>query len=151
MFPPGVHTVTLFVSDGEIVSSDDVLIIVQDATPPEISVSVSPNVLWPPNHKMVDMQAAVTIHDVGDPNPAWTLVSITSNEPEDGPGKTHSPDIIGHEPGAPDLEFQLRAERLGHEEGRIYTITYQATDSKTNSVSAEAVVIVPHDMGKGAK
>jgi uncharacterized pyridoxamine 5'-phosphate oxidase family protein len=149
IFPPGVHTITLFVSDGEIAPSDNVVIIVQDTTPPEISVSVSPDVLWAPNHKMVDIQAAVTIHDVGDPNPNWKLVSITSNEPEEGPGKKHSPDIMGHELGTPDLEFQLRAERLGQGDGRVYTITYQATDSSGNSVSAEAIVFVPHDMGKG--
>lgn len=149
MFPPGIHTVTLSVNDGEISSSDEALIIVQDTTPPEISVSVSPNVLWPPNHKMVDVQAVVTIHDVGDPNPSWKLVSITSNEPEQGPGKKHSPDIMGHEPGTPDLEFQLRAERLGQGGGRIYTITYQAVDSSSNSVLSEAIVMAPHNMGKG--
>jgi hypothetical protein len=151
MFPPGIHTVTLTVSDGEILSSDEALIIVRDTTPPEFSVSVSPNVLWPPNHKMVDIRAAVTINDIGDPNPGWKLVSITSNEPEQGPGKKHSPDIMGHEPGTADLEFQLRAERLGQEEGRIYTITYQAADSSGNSVLSEALVFVPHDMGKGKK
>jgi len=150
-FSPGVHSVTLTVSDSEISSSDDVLIIVQDTTPPEMSVSVSPNVLWPPNHKMVDILAAVTINDIGDPNPTWTLVSITSNEPEQGPGKKHSPDIMGHEPGTPDLEFQLRAERLGQKEGRIYTITYQVADSSGNSVLSEAIVIVPYDIGKGKK
>jgi hypothetical protein len=149
IFTPGKHIVTLNVSDGEISSSDDVVIIVQDTTPPEISVSVSPNVLWPPNHKMVNVQAMVTIHDVGDPNPTWALVSITSNEAEEGPGKKHSPDIMGHEPGTPDLEFQLRAERLGQGDGRVYTITYQAIDSSGNSFSAEAIVFVPHDMGKG--
>jgi hypothetical protein len=151
IFPPGEHTVTLTVNDGEISSSDDALIIVEDTIPPAISVSVSPDVLWPPNHKMVDIQAAVTVGDIGDPAPAWTLVSITSNEPEEGPGKKHSPDIIGHEPGTPDLEFQLRAERLEQGEGRIYTITYQAVDSSGNSVSTEVIVIVPHDMGKGKK
>jgi hypothetical protein len=149
MFSPGIHTVTLFVSDGELTSSDDALIIVEDTTPPEISILVSPNVLWTPNHKMVDIQAAVTINDIGDPNPNWKLVSITGSEPEHGPGKKHSPDIIGHEPGTPDLEFQLRAERLGKGNGRVYTITYQAADSSGNTVLAEAIVTVPHDMGKG--
>ena len=149
MFSPGIHTVTLFVSDGENSSSEDVLIIVEDTTPPEISVSLSPNVLWPPNHKMVDVQAAVTINDIGDPDPTWELVSITSSEPEQEPEKKHSPDIMGHEPGTPDLEFQLRAERLGKGNGRVYTITYQAADSSGNTVLKEAVVIVPHDMGKG--
>jgi hypothetical protein len=150
-FPPGEHIVTLTVSDGKTSSSDDVLIIVEDTTPPEISVSVSPDVLWPPNHKMVNIQAAVTVSDIGDPAPAWTLISITSNEPEEGPGKKHSPDIMGHGPGTPDLDFQLRAERLEQGEGRIYTITYQAADSSGNSVSAEVFVIVPYDIGKGKK
>jgi hypothetical protein len=56
---------------------------------------------------------------------------------------------MGHEPGTPDLEFQLRAERLGNGNSRVYTITYQAADSSGNTVLAEAIVTVPHDMGKG--
>jgi len=119
-----------------------------DNEPPEITVSVNPTVLWPPNHKMVDIKATVIVSDDVDPNPWWELVSITSNEPEDGPGKDKSPDILGHECGTQDTEFQLRAERLGRGTGRIYTIIYKATDAAGNSSLAEATVNVPHDLGK---
>jgi hypothetical protein len=44
MFPPGVHTVTLFVSDGELSSSDDVLIIVEDTLPPVSTLTTNPSV-----------------------------------------------------------------------------------------------------------
>jgi hypothetical protein len=42
IFPPGEHTVTLTVNDGEISSSDDVLITVRDTIPPNSSVSFDP-------------------------------------------------------------------------------------------------------------
>ena len=41
----------------------------------------------------------------------------------------------------------LRAERSGKGNGRIYLITYSATDSSGNTSFAEATVIVPHDQG----
>ena len=116
--------------------------------PPEITVSVNPTMLWPPNHKMADINTTVIVTDDIDPNPSWQLVSITSNEPEEGPGKKNSPDILGHDCGTQDTEFQLRAERFGEGTGRIYTITYKATDASGNSSFAEATVVVPHNLGK---
>ena len=44
MFPPGVHTVSLFLSDGELSSSDDVLIIVEDTLPPVSTLTTNPTV-----------------------------------------------------------------------------------------------------------
>lgn len=145
----GEHMIELTVDDGKGGTDTDELIVnVVDTTPPDLSVSVTPNELWPPNHKMVDIVATVTMSDICDPDPAWTLVSIISNEPEEGPGKKHFPDIMDHEPGTPDVEFQLRAERLGGGEGRIYTITYRATDASDNSSITQDTVAVPHNMGK---
>lgn len=120
----------------------------QDSTPPEICMTVNPELLWPPNHKMVNIQASVDVVDDTDPNPSWFLQSITSNEPEQGPGNKNYPDIAGHQLGTPDTKFQLRAERLGTGNGRSYTITYQATDASGNSAAAQATVTVPHDLGK---
>ena len=39
-------------------------IIVKDTTPPKIeSISASPNVLWPPNHKLVEVYFTVDVKD----------------------------------------------------------------------------------------
>jgi hypothetical protein len=45
-----------------------------------------------------------------------------------------------------DFTFDLRAERSGMGDGRVYTITYEATDSCGNSILASATVTVPRDM-----
>jgi len=55
---------------------------------------------------------------------------------------------MGHDVGTADTEFQLRAERLGGGTGRIYTITYTASDASGNTATATATVTVPHDMSK---
>ena len=121
----------------------------QDVTPPDISVTVSPDTLWSPNHKMVDIVATVTVSDICDAAPTMVLTSVTSDEPDDakgnGDGKTVD-DIQGADIGTEDYEFQLRAERAGKGDGRVYTITYTATDASGNSASASATVVVPHDM-----
>ena len=122
-----------------------------DTTPPELSIVVSPSVLLPANHKMVDIVATVTALDNSDPSPTLVLVSITSSEPAEanvgGDGKTE-PDIQGATPGTADFDFLLRAERQGAGEGRTYTITYGATDACGNTQLATAEVLVPHDSSK---
>jgi hypothetical protein len=121
-----------------------------DVTPPDISVTVSPDMLWPPNHKMVDIVATVTVSDICDAAPTVVLTSVTSDEPDNakgnGDGNTVD-DIQGTEIGTEDYEFQLRAERAGKGDGRVYTITYAVTDASGNSANASATVAVPHDMG----
>ena len=44
-----------------------------------------------------------------------------------------------------DGNIYLRAERSGTGSGRIYTITYSATDASGNSSSVSASVSVPHN------
>jgi len=114
---------------------------VLDVAPPSVDVSLSPNVLWPPNHKFVDVTATVTSRDNCDPTPIVTLVSITSNEPED----KRDPDIQGAAFGTDDRTFSLRADRdTGHgATGRIYTITYQVADKFGNTTVKSATVTVP--------
>ena len=125
---------------------DPVLVGFCDAVPPVVEVSVVPDTLWPPNHKYVTVQATVDVSDNIDPNPTLTLVSVTSNEPDDGLGDGDTPDDIVI---VDDFTFKLRAERSGTGDGRVYTITYQATDACGNSTVATATVTVPHSKGKG--
>jgi hypothetical protein len=123
---------------------DDSLVAVVDTTPPQLAVSVTPSRLWSPNHKLVSVSATVTATDTCDAAPAVRLVSITSNEPDNGLGDGDQPrDIQGAAFGTDDRQFQLRNERSGTGRGRIYTITYSAMDASGNSTSSQATVAVP--------
>jgi endo-1,4-beta-xylanase len=85
---------------------------------------------------------------VCDQNPAIRLVSIASNESASAPGSgSTSPDVQGAAFGTDDRQFQLRAERSGQGSGRIYTITYEATDASGNATSGTVTVTVPRSQG----
>ena len=119
---------------------------VVDTMPPLISVSLSRDRLFPPNHKLRRIEATVEVEDSCDPEPSVILESITSNEPVNdiGDGNTE-PDIVNAEIGTEDYSFSLRAERSGPADGRVYTVTYTVIDGSGNSASASATVMVPHD------
>ena len=151
-FPLGDTVVTLVVNDGyENSEAATVIVRVQDTLPPTIvSVGATPTYLWPPNHNMSNVTTTVIATDVCDPNPAVLLVGVASSEPDDaiggGDGQTVN-DIQGADTGTPDFTMQLRAERQGAGDGRIYTITYQAVDGSGNaSATSAANVDVPHSL-----
>jgi uncharacterized protein len=127
---------------------DPVMVGFCDAVSPVVSVSVTPDVLWPPLHQYVRVTASVSVFDNFDPSPLLELVSVTSNEPDNGLGDGDMPnDIVIID----DFTFDLRAERSGLGDGRIYTITYRAMDSCGNSTLASATVTVPLSQGNLAK
>jgi sugar lactone lactonase YvrE len=101
--------------------------------------AATPNVLWPPDHKFVD----VTIdYAVTDPCPNTCVLTVSSNEP---PIDDKVPEWIVVD--AHDV--QLRAERLGSGDGRIYTITITCTNDINKKSSTQTVaVLVPHDQGQ---
>ena len=113
-----------------------------DTTPPTLTVSLSPATLWPPNDKLVPVTATITVTDDYDPAPEIQLVSITANEDLD------ISDVKDVQPGTDDRQFSLAAKRAGTNlAGRIYTVTYSATDASDNKATASATVTVPHDQG----
>ena len=113
-----------------------------DVNPPVITLSVTPDILWPPNHKMIPIAVTVSATDDYDPNPTLVLALISVNESDDtvGDGNTVNDTKVDE-----DGTIYLRAERSGTGGSRIYTITYEATDASGNSASASATVTVPHD------
>jgi hypothetical protein len=134
MFPDGTTGVMVVVNDGE---SDPVTqataVTVRDTTPPAItSLSVSPSVLSPPNHKMVPVTNSITANDICDPGPKSKIISVTSNEA--GAGQYH---ITGN------LTVDLQSDRNGGGNGRIYTIAVQAMDASGNSTTKNVIVTVP--------
>ena len=149
-FPPGSTTVvTLTVSDGLSEDTDDMTAQVVDTTAPTVEVTLDPDKLWPPNHKMHDITATVNVTDACDASPTFVLTSITSNEPDNGQGDGNTTgDIAGASLGTEDTQFQLRSERSGKGNGRAYTTTYTATDGSGNSADGSAEVTVPHSKKK---
>jgi hypothetical protein len=145
-FPLGTTTVTCEAKDtSNNTDSCNFDVTVADTTPPTItSVSASPNVLHPPNHKMVPVTVSASATDVCDPNPTCKIDSISSSEAAlaKGSGKT-SPDYVITGTQSADL----RAERTGPGPGRTYTLKDQCSDASGNHVSATTTVKVPHDQG----
>ena len=143
----GVHNILLVVDNGQGGLATDVVQITvtapADTIPPVISsVTADPAMLWPPNHKYHSVTVSVSASDNMDPAPVCKIISVTSNEPSDA-FHIGTPDFVITGP----LTVDLRAERLGHGSGRIYTITVQCTDSSNNSSTSTVTVTVPHDKG----
>jgi uncharacterized repeat protein (TIGR01451 family) len=114
--------------------------------PPTITgATADPSVLWPPNHRMVNVTISYDVTDNCPLPPGSCTLSVASNEPVLGHGSGHtSPDWIVVD----DHHVLLRAEREGGGNGRIYTITITCTDSGGNSSTEEVEVTVPHDQGR---
>ncbi|MDQ0875305.1 hypothetical protein QFZ77_003964 [Paenibacillus sp. V4I3] len=112
-----------------------------DKATPTLSIALDKTTLWPANKKLVTVTASVYALDDMSQIDSIVLTSITSNE------KVELDDIQDANYGTFDTSFRLRAERTGKSSGRVYTITYMATDKAGNKAIATATVKVPHDQG----
>ena len=146
-FPPGANVLEVGVTDGTNVASCSTTITVVDATAPVISdVAASPNILWPPNHRMVSVNILALVTDSCGAA-RWRIVGVRSNEPVNGRGGGKSSAdwrITG------DHTVLLRAERSGDGNGRIYYVTVQARDASGNVSQPRTVTVtVPKSPGHG--
>jgi FG-GAP-like repeat/Thrombospondin type 3 repeat len=146
--PLGASTVELRVTDAAgRVGTATTSITVEDTTPPDLAVSVTPAILWPADHRLVEVTVVTT---TGDRCGAASVIltAVTSSEPDDaaGPGDGSTVgDIQGADIGTADFDLLLRAERDASGPGRVYTVTYTATDPSGNARSADAQVRVPRN------
>jgi hypothetical protein len=115
-------------------------ITLEDTTPPDVSGETAVETLWPPNHRMMSVGLTVMASDLCDPEPVVT-VEVVSDEDEEGPGNHHHPDAMDLAPET----LQLRAERDGGGDGRVYLILVTAEDACGNTSQACLAVTVPHD------
>ena len=110
-----------------------------DLLPPVVLCTAQPTALWPPNHKMVDLQ--VNVSHQCESTPACEIIDVTSTDPD-----FEIEDFLLY--GENEKKLQLRAERSGKDkEGRIYELTVECMgDEQKNWFNLE--IGVPHDMGK---
>ena len=102
------------------------------------NVSVTPSILWPPNHNTIPINVSgATTGGCG--RASCKIVSVSSNEPIDADGDWV---ITGN------LTLNLRAERLGTGTGRLYMIALQCSDSSGNHATNTVTVSVPRDQGR---
>jgi hypothetical protein len=149
--PLGVHTITLEADDGiNVPVSADITVNVIDTEAPTLQPTVSPGILWPPNHKMVDVEIVANAADNSGGTVTLSAVVASSEPPDaDGDGNTipdYTTPEIDQDTGT--ISLQLRAERSGKGTGRTYTITITATDESLNSSTADVNILAPHDRGK---
>ena len=149
-FPVGETTVTCTSSVGPTCTFK---VTVTDDEAPTITTVGSAS-LWPPNHQYVTFNLSDLVTSVSDNCDSSigvedvVITTVTSDEPENtaGDGNTLNDIVI-----AGDCQsVQLRSERIGSSNGRVYTITVQVTDSNGNTSTATIKVNVPHSQNGSA-
>ena len=118
-----------------------------DNEPPVITGISEPINGWPPNHKYVTFTVADFVTEVTDNCSTITLddlviTQVTSDEPDEdkGDGHTHDDIMIAQDGKSVDL----RIERQGTGDGRVYTIHIKAVDDAGNTAVQYFQVHVPH-------
>ena len=140
--------VALKVSDGYDSTMCEAVIRIDDRRPPTIVMREDPLLFWPPNHKYHKVTPQMMIVSAEDAcgNPIDVsealVVEVRSDEPDDtiGDGRT----IHDIRVKCPNL-VELRAERMGGGNGRVYTIVYRIFADNGVGTEGEGRVIVPHD------
>lgn len=107
-----------------------------DLTPPQVSISVTPMTLWPPNGKLVPVTVTSSASDT---NLFSTLITVEDEYHQFEPAITSFAQTIN-----------LEARREGYDlDGRQYILKIVAEDQAGNQTQATTQVVVPHDQGKG--
>ncbi|HEV2862472.1 MAG TPA: Ig-like domain-containing protein [Pyrinomonadaceae bacterium] len=149
-YPVGTTTITWTATDAHGNTASAVQTVkVNDVTAPTIIVTSGAINLSPPNHSYQTFSISNLVASASDSCDAGVdlndvvISKVTSDEEENaagnGDGNTLNDIVI-----APDCKsLQLRSERDGGGDGRVYTITLQVKDSSGNVATAVRKVFVP--------
>ncbi len=133
-------------------NSSTASIALNDVTAPTITLNGQTITLWSPNHKYSTVKVTDLVASAADScSTALSLSAVyiskvTSDEPENinsGDGNTFKDMVIANDCKSVDL----RAERDGSKNGRVYTITFKVTDVAGNVGTMTTKVTVPHSQG----
>ena len=151
-FPVGTTTVVWTATDGAGNSTTaNQTVTVIDNTVPVITTNGQTPSMWPPNHayqtfavtdfvsSVFDNCGGISVSDV-------VISNVTSDEAVNGNGSGNTLNDIVIASNCRSV--QLRAEREGGGDGRVYTITFKVTDTHGNVGTATANVVVPHNPGE---
>ena len=142
-FAVGETTVTCTSSAGP---SCSFKITVTDEQAPDITTQN--HTLWSPDHTYATFSVSSLVTSVSDNCDgnvgvgSVVIVSVSSDEPDDANADGHTiNDIVI----APDCKsVQVRAERKGDSNGRVYVVTLKVTDTSGNVSTAKAKISVPN-------
>lgn len=145
---PHTATATAFGTDALGAGSvTDIHTFFVNAPPDCTAVTPSLTELWPPNHKM----RLITLTGATDPDGdvvTLTVTHVTQDEPLNGPADGNTtPDAT---PGPASDQVNLRAERAGTGDGRVYRISFTGSDGRGGTCTGTSIVGVPHDQGNGS-
>src|SRR5436190_6048759 len=153
---PGTYTITYTAMDpsGNSATPKSRTVNVVDTSLPTITLNGQTPTLWPPDHKYQTFNVSDFVASVSDSCDTGLSVNdvvisqVTSDEPENSgeDGNTLNDIVIGD--GCKSV--QLRAERKGGGNGRVYTITFSVRDSSGNVATATARILVPKRQGGGS-
>jgi len=138
----GPDSFTFRANDGQADSNDavidiDVIPVNDDPVCSDATSSVS--TIWPPNHTMVTIDFDMLTADVDGDEVTLSILSIFQDEPTNDLGDgDQSPD-------ADLVNAQVRAERSGLGDGRVYHVTVVADDGNGGTCEGTFTVGVPHD------
>jgi uncharacterized repeat protein (TIGR01451 family) len=151
-YPVGTTTITWKATDSHTnMTTGTQTVTVNDATPPTIVLTTGTISLSPPNHSYQTFSIAAFVASASDSCDASVNINkvviskVTSDEVDNGggDGNTSNDMVI-----APDCKsVQLRSEREGGGDGRVYTITLKVKDSAGNVTTATRQVVVPKGNG----
>lgn len=115
--------------------------------PPDCSeAKPSANFLWPPNHRFVP----VNILGITDPDSDAVVITVDSIFQDEAVDAEGSGNTAPDGRGVGMSSAEVRAERVGSGNGRVYHIGFSVDDGKGGMCSSEVTVGVPHDQGQGA-
>ncbi len=142
-FPVGVTTVTCKATDlSGHQSTCGFTVTVIPCRPTEARKFVAtPEVLWPPNHKMVPVTLSLAEGSCGAL--PCHIVSVTSSESGKKGSSRGSAAAQWNITG--DLTVELQAERAGNGSGRTYTIVVECVDASGHRSTSSVTVPVAHD------
>ena len=104
--------------------------------------TASPAILWPPNGKLVP----ISIRGVTDPEGGRATITITGIRQDEPLSRAGTPDATG----IGTATARVRADRKGGGDGRVYHLSFTATDLEGASCNGAVTVCVPHDRRPGA-